>query len=100
MLPIRPCNRKRIRARFLESAPSYEMTASGQVTLELEKEIILEGDFPDAVLNGVRARGQALKLTNAAPAMVGTWIGIRIHGTPRELTGGVPSKLRAYVEGY
>jgi len=80
--------------------PSYEMTESGQVRLDLEKEIILQGDFPEAVLNGLRARGQPLRLTTAAPPMIGTWIGIRIQVTPRELTGGVPFRLRAYVEGY
>ena len=80
--------------------PSYEMTGSGQVTLELEKETILKGDFPEAVLNGLRARGQPLKLIDVTPSMMGTWIGIRIQVTPRELTGGVAFRLRASVEGY
>ena len=80
--------------------PSYEMTASGQVKLELEKEIIVEGDFPEVVMKGLHARGQAIKLTSVPPAMVGTWIGIRIQVAPRELTGGVPFRRRAYVEGY
>ena len=76
------------------------MTGSGQVTLELEKETILKGDFPEAVLNGLRARGQPLKLIDVTPSMMGTWIGIRIQVTPRELTGGVAFRLRASVEGY
>jgi hypothetical protein len=32
--------------------------------------------------------------------MMGEWIGIRIDLNSRELRGGVPSRLRAHVEGY
>jgi hypothetical protein len=39
------------------------------------------------------------KLINAAPPMIGTWIGIRIDPNSRERRGGVPSRLRAYGEG-
>ena len=80
--------------------PRYKSMGRGHTTLELEKETLLEGDFPEAVLNGLRARGQALKLINAAPPMMGTWIGIRIDFNSRELRGGVPSRPRAHVEGY
>jgi gamma-glutamyltranspeptidase/glutathione hydrolase len=80
--------------------PSYELTSWGEAKLELEKEAFLEGDFPVAVLNGLRARGQAIKLTNVAPGMMGTWIGIRIDSSGRQMRGGVPGRLRAHVEGY
>jgi gamma-glutamyltranspeptidase/glutathione hydrolase len=80
--------------------PSFELTRRSQPRLELEKEMLLEGDFPEAVLEGLRARGQALELIKAPPPMMGTWIGIRIDFNSRELRGGVPSRLRAHVEGY
>jgi gamma-glutamyltranspeptidase/glutathione hydrolase len=80
--------------------PSYEMTQWGQAKLELESEMIFKGDFPEAVLNGLRARGQPLKLIDVPPFMVGTWIGIGLDVRGREMTGGVPSRLRAHVEGY
>jgi hypothetical protein len=78
---------------------SYEITGGGQASLELEKETLLVGDFSDALLKGLRSRGQALKLINTAPPMMGTWIGIRIDPNSRERRGGVPSRLRAHVEG-
>jgi gamma-glutamyltranspeptidase len=80
--------------------PSFELTRRSQPRLELEKEMLLEGDFPEAVLTGLRARGQALELLKAPPPMMGEWIGIRIDLNSRELRGGVPSRLRAHVEGY
>ena len=67
--------------------------------LELEKELLLRDDFPQAVLNGLSSRGQAVKLINTAPPMMGTWVGISIDPNSRELRGGAPSRLRAHVEG-
>lgn len=80
--------------------PSIEISRRSHPRLELEKEVLVEGDFPEAVLKGLRARGQALELLKAPPSTTGTWIGIRIDFKNRELRGGVPSRLRAHVEGY
>jgi gamma-glutamyltranspeptidase/glutathione hydrolase len=80
--------------------PSYEITRVGQSRLELEKETLRDGDFSEAILNGLRSRGQALKLINGTPPMMGTWIGIRIDRNSYGLRGGVPSRGRAHVEGY
>jgi hypothetical protein len=38
------------------------MAMDGPPSPELEKEAIGEGDFSEAVLDGVRARGQAIKI--------------------------------------
>lgn len=80
--------------------PSIEISRRSHPRLELEKEMLLEGDFPEAVLKGLRARGQALDLMKAPPPMMGQWIGIRIDFNSRELRGGVPSRWRGHVEGY
>ena len=65
---------------------------------ELDKETFRPGDFSDEVLAGVSARGQAIKMDSNQP---GFWIGIQIASSnPRQLLGGVSSKLPALVEGY
>ena len=57
------------------------------------------GDFPDAVLNGVRGRGQAIKVVGQHD-QIGHWAGIRIDPDAHTLAGGVNSKLNGLVEGY
>jgi hypothetical protein len=95
-----PVSRPLIVAQPNYYGPSYEITGGGQVRLELEKETLLRQEFPQAVLNGLSSRGQAVKLINTVPPMIGTWIGISIDPNSRERRGGAPSKLPAHVEGY
>jgi gamma-glutamyltranspeptidase/glutathione hydrolase len=66
---------------------------------EYEKEAVFEGDFPQAVLDGVRARGQPIKIVSKYD-QPGYWIGIHIDPANRKLSGGTTPLLPALVEGY
>jgi gamma-glutamyltranspeptidase/glutathione hydrolase len=79
--------------------PFYGMDTGGPRAPELEKETFVEGEFPEAVLEGVRARGQPIRLTRGDQQR-GYWIGVRIDPGTGTRTGGVTSRLSALVEGY
>ena len=61
------------------------------------KEAIAVDAFPTSVLEGVEARGQAIKLVGNY-TQPGYWIGIQIEG--KKLKGGVTPLLPGLVEGY
>jgi gamma-glutamyltranspeptidase / glutathione hydrolase len=79
--------------------PFYGISATGPAAPEFDKEAVGPGDFSDAVLDGVRARGQAIKMVPGSQ-QIGYWIGIQIDPATGQRTGGVTSKLPAFVEGY
>ncbi len=66
---------------------------------EYEKEAIGLGDFSQSVLDGVEARGQAIKVvpTYSQP---GYWIGVQIDPIAHKLKGAGTRLLPALVEGY
>jgi gamma-glutamyltranspeptidase / glutathione hydrolase len=79
--------------------PFYGISMTGQPAPEWEKEAIGVGDFSDLVLDGVRARGQAIKIVGQQD-QVGYWAGIRIDPRAHTLSGAINSKLNGLVEGY
>ena len=66
---------------------------------EFEKEAIVQGQFPQSVIDGVEARGQAIKLVDER-AQPGYWIGIQIEPNSHKLKGAGTPLLPALVEGY
>ncbi len=66
---------------------------------EYEKEAIADGDFPQVVLDGVRAHGQPIKIVSKYD-QPGYWVGIQIDPESRKLRGGATALLPALVEGY
>jgi gamma-glutamyltranspeptidase/glutathione hydrolase len=66
---------------------------------DLTTEAVGRGDFPEAVIAGVQARGQPLELVNGN-AQLGFWIGIQIDPATGQLRGGVCRQLNGIVEGY
>jgi gamma-glutamyltranspeptidase / glutathione hydrolase len=79
--------------------PYFGMNLKGTWKPEYAAEAVGEGDFSESVLDGVRARGQPIKIV-PQNEQAGHWIGIQIDPQTRELKGGVTSKLNALVEGY
>jgi gamma-glutamyltranspeptidase/glutathione hydrolase len=79
--------------------PVYGMSFTGTANPEYESEAVGPGDFPEAVLDGVRGRGQAIKVVGPHD-QVGHWAGVRIDPEAHTLAGGVNSKLNGLVEGY
>jgi len=69
---------------------------------EAYKQSIGEGDFPDQVLDAVRAMGQELEIIPLARQSLqpGYWIGIVIDPKTGILRGGVPPKLNGLVVGH
>ncbi len=75
------------------------VTGPGQPNYE--QETIADGDFSQSVLDGVRDRGQQIRIVpNSDRSQTGYWIGIQIDPETRELNGAVTSKLPGMVEGY
>jgi gamma-glutamyltranspeptidase len=66
---------------------------------EYEKEAIGQGEFPQSVIDGVVARGQAIKLVHKY-AQPGYWIGIQVDLLTHKLRGAGTPLLPALVEGY
>src|SRR5262249_54629437 len=62
------------------------------------KEAVGRGEFSEAVLDGVRARGQPLQLVGAQEPS-GCWAGIHIDRANGKLTGGTSGKFNGIVEG-
>jgi gamma-glutamyltranspeptidase/glutathione hydrolase len=79
--------------------PFYGIDLTGPQNPEVEKETFAEGEFPEWVLEGLRARGQSIRLTRGEQQR-GYWIGIWIEPTTTARTGGVTSRMSALVEGY
>jgi gamma-glutamyltranspeptidase/glutathione hydrolase len=82
--------------------PYYgSFSVGAPLKLELEKEAFREGDFPQEMLDGVRAHGQEIKVVPMAQtSQQGYWIGIEIDPKVHKLMGGVYTKFNAFVEGY
>jgi gamma-glutamyltranspeptidase/glutathione hydrolase len=77
------------------------LSASAPLKPEFEKEAFREGDFPQQMLDGVRAHGQEIEVVPMAQtSQQGYWIGIKIDPKIRKLMGGVYTKFNAFVEGY
>jgi gamma-glutamyltranspeptidase/glutathione hydrolase len=66
---------------------------------EYEKEAIGQDDFSQSVLDGVEARGQAIKLVEKY-SQPGYWIGIQIDRNTHRLKGAGTPLLPTLVEGY
>ena len=79
--------------------PFIETTLNKPGKPEPEMESFAEADFSPAVLDGVRARGQAIKIVSKYD-QPGYWIGIQIDPESRKLSGGTTPMLPALVEGY
>jgi gamma-glutamyltranspeptidase/glutathione hydrolase len=79
--------------------PTLGMSLTGVPEPEYEKEAFGTGDFSEAVLEGVRARGQATKIVGEN-SQVGYWIGIQIDPESQKLLGGVTPKLNGLVESH
>src|SRR5262249_502457 len=79
--------------------PVYGMSLTGKTSPEYDNEAVGQGDFPGAVLDGVRGRGQGVK-GGGQPDQVGHWAGIRNDPAAQTLGGGVNSRLNGLVEGY
>ena len=75
------------------------MGINGPSKPEYEKEAIAEADFPQEAPDGIRARGQALKIVSKYD-QPGYWIGIQIDPQTRKLMGAGSPLLPALVEGY
>jgi gamma-glutamyltranspeptidase / glutathione hydrolase len=78
---------------------AHGLTVTGAGKPEYEKEVVGDGDFSRAVLDGVRARGQAIKIVYENDQR-GYWVGIQIDPQTHKLMGGVTGRLNAIVEGY
>ena len=66
-------------------------------------ETVSEGAFSAAILDGVRARGQAIKIIPASASgrsQLGFWTGIQIVSETHKMNGAVTSLLPGMVEGY
>ncbi|HYL78906.1 MAG TPA: gamma-glutamyltransferase [Bryobacteraceae bacterium] len=79
--------------------PFYGITGTAPPKPELEKETVGEGDFPEAVLDGVRARGQAIKVVTKG-AQLSSWIGIQIDPVAHKISAGLTPFMNAWAEGY
>jgi len=79
--------------------PFFGITASASPKPELEKETVGEGDFPEAVLDGVRTRGQAIKVVPRG-AQLSYWIGIQIDPATHKIRAGLTPMMNAMAEGY
>lgn len=62
-------------------------------------EVVAAGEFSQAVLDGVRAKGQGIKV-GAKYDQAGEWIGIQIDPETHKLIGGVTPLLPGLAEGY
>jgi gamma-glutamyltranspeptidase/glutathione hydrolase len=64
-------------------------------------EMVGEGDFSAAVIEGLRARGQPVQAVARDNSLgQGFWIGIQIDRLGRRLSAGVTSAMNALAEGY
>jgi gamma-glutamyltranspeptidase len=82
--------------------PSYEPDERRPGVLALDREVVHEGEFLPAILDGLSRRGQPLSVIPRVRSMAtaGVWIGVRIDTSPRRLIGAVPAAFRAHLEGF
>ncbi|MBN1223626.1 MAG: gamma-glutamyltransferase [Candidatus Aminicenantes bacterium] len=69
---------------------------------DMSKQIVLEGSFPEDMLNAVRERGQELKMVTKDEWRLGLgyWIGIKFDQEKGQLEGAVSGILNGHAEGY
>ena len=77
--------------------PALGMSLTGVPEPEYEKEAFGSGDFSEAVLEGVRARGQATKIVGEN-SQAGYWIGIQIDPESHEAAGRSHAEIK-WVSG-
>ena len=98
MDPYTSVNQPNTRGPFVGSSILGSL-ANKPAQPEYEKEAIAGADFPQVVLDGVRAHGQAIKIVSTYD-QPGYWVGIQIDPESRKLRGGATPLLPALVEGY
>jgi gamma-glutamyltranspeptidase / glutathione hydrolase len=75
------------------------ITGPGQPQYQMET--VSEGAFSAAILDGVRARGQAIKIIAPSDrSQLGYWVGIQIVPETHKMNGAVTSLIPGMVEGY
>ena len=80
--------------------PYFGLNPNGTSRPEMDQETVAEGEFSQAVLDGVRARGQAIKVVDRNYGQRGYWIGIQIDKGAHMLAGGVTPFSTGMAEGY
>jgi gamma-glutamyltranspeptidase/glutathione hydrolase len=81
--------------------PYLGNTVTGPGQPQPQMETVAEGAFSTAILNALRARGQAIKIIPSSDrSQIGCWIGIQINPQTRELTGAVSTLLPGMVESF
>jgi gamma-glutamyltranspeptidase/glutathione hydrolase len=81
--------------------PYQGANLTGPPKPEYEQETITDGDFSETVLNGVRARGRAIRIVPKSDrSQLGYWIGVQIDPQTHKISAAVTSKLPGLVEGY
>ncbi len=71
----------------------------GPSAADYRAEVVGEGGFSQAVLDGLKARSQPVEVAGKSDQL-GYWIGIQIGAPPHRLKGAVTSAMNALVEGY
>jgi gamma-glutamyltranspeptidase/glutathione hydrolase len=80
--------------------PYLGVTVNAPPQPNYQQEAVAEGDFAEAVLDGVRERGQQIRvLPSSDQSQMGYWIGIQIDPKTGELSGAASPKLNSLVEG-
>jgi gamma-glutamyltranspeptidase/glutathione hydrolase len=79
--------------------PPLSRIQKGEAAPDYAKEVVGRGDFTPDVIEGVRAKGQAIELATGG-AQLGYWIGIHVDPESGKLRGGVSRQLNGLVEGY
>ena len=69
---------------------------------ENNKQTVGEGQFPDEILEALRAMGQEIKVLPSEKQWLqtGAWVGIKIDPKTGKCTGGVPLMLNGVALGY
>jgi gamma-glutamyltranspeptidase/glutathione hydrolase len=81
--------------------PYFGNSATGPAKPDYSLEAVAEGDFPESVLDGVRARGRAIKvLPKTDRSQPGYWIGVQIDPKTRKMHGAAISTLPSLVEAF
>lgn len=81
--------------------PYLGSSVTGPAKPEYSLEAVAEGDFPESLLNGVSARGRAIKvLPKTDRSQLGYWIGVQIDPKTRKMQGAASSILPSLVEGF
>jgi gamma-glutamyltranspeptidase len=81
--------------------PYLGTSVTGPAQPQYQLETVSEGAFAAAILDGVRARGQAIKIIPPSDrSQLGYWVGIQIVPETHRMNGAVTSLVPGMVEGY